>query len=115
MFLILIKNPYRVFILPLKNCEISGKNQFTRFLLTHIFCFKTECSVLTELLLTTEANLQEWHFFGMPITQIAYARDGIRTQELLRDQALNLALRDDARVDLSLLPLGDGLTLCRKR
>ena len=30
-------------------------------------------------------------------------------------QALNLALRDDARVDLSLLPLGDGLTLCRKR
>lgn len=30
-------------------------------------------------------------------------------------QALNLALRDDARVDLSLLPLGDGMTLCRKR
>ncbi|OWJ97289.1 SAM-dependent methyltransferase [Pseudomonas sp. A46] len=30
-------------------------------------------------------------------------------------QALNRALRDDARVDLSLLPLGDGLTLCRKR
>ncbi|WPC03769.1 class I SAM-dependent methyltransferase [Pseudomonas benzenivorans] len=30
-------------------------------------------------------------------------------------QALNLALRDDARIDLSLLPLGDGLTLCRKR
>lgn len=30
-------------------------------------------------------------------------------------QALNLALRDDQRVDLSLLPLGDGLTLCRKR
>jgi predicted O-methyltransferase YrrM len=30
-------------------------------------------------------------------------------------QALNLALRDDARVDLSLLPVGDGLTLCRKR
>ena len=30
-------------------------------------------------------------------------------------QALNLALKDDARVDLSLLPLGDGLTLCRKR
>lgn len=30
-------------------------------------------------------------------------------------QALNLALRNDARVDLSLLPLGDGLTLCRKR
>ncbi len=30
-------------------------------------------------------------------------------------QTLNRALRDDARVDLSLLPLGDGLTLCRKR
>ena len=30
-------------------------------------------------------------------------------------QALNLALRDDARIDLSLLPLGDGLSLCRKR
>ena len=30
-------------------------------------------------------------------------------------QALNRALRDDSRIDLSLLPLGDGLTLCRKR
>lgn len=30
-------------------------------------------------------------------------------------QALNRALKDDPRVDLSLLPLGDGLTLCRKR
>jgi predicted O-methyltransferase YrrM len=30
-------------------------------------------------------------------------------------QALNCALKDDSRVDLSLLPLGDGLTLCRKR
>ena len=30
-------------------------------------------------------------------------------------QALNRALKVDARVDLSLLPLGDGLTLCRKR
>lgn len=29
-------------------------------------------------------------------------------------QALNLALKNDARVDLSLLPFGDGLTLCRK-
>ncbi|WLG52502.1 O-methyltransferase [Pseudomonas sp. FP1742] len=30
-------------------------------------------------------------------------------------QALNRALKDDSRVDLSLLPLGDGLTICRKR
>ncbi|MNG41912.1 O-methyltransferase [compost metagenome] len=30
-------------------------------------------------------------------------------------QTLNRALKDDARIDLSLLPLGDGLTLCRKR
>ncbi|NWL75960.1 SAM-dependent methyltransferase [Pseudomonas taiwanensis] len=30
-------------------------------------------------------------------------------------QALNLALKADPRVDLSLLPVGDGLTLCRKR
>lgn len=30
-------------------------------------------------------------------------------------QALNRALKVDVRVDLSLLPLGDGLTLCRKR
>ncbi|MDR6610275.1 class I SAM-dependent methyltransferase [Pseudomonas synxantha] len=30
-------------------------------------------------------------------------------------QTLNRALKDDVRVDLSLLPLGDGLTLCRKR
>ncbi|MBB1519317.1 O-methyltransferase [Aquipseudomonas guryensis] len=30
-------------------------------------------------------------------------------------QALNRTLRRDRRVDLSLLPLGDGLTLCRKR
>lgn len=30
-------------------------------------------------------------------------------------QALNRALKEDQRVDLSLLPIGDGLTLCRKR
>ena len=30
-------------------------------------------------------------------------------------QALNRALKDDSRLDLSMLPLGDGLTLCRKR
>ncbi len=30
-------------------------------------------------------------------------------------KALNRALKTDARIDLSLLPIGDGLTLCRKR
>jgi predicted O-methyltransferase YrrM len=30
-------------------------------------------------------------------------------------QVLNRALKEDQRVDLSLLPIGDGLTLCRKR
>lgn len=30
-------------------------------------------------------------------------------------QSLNRGLRRDARLDLSLLPLGDGLSLCRKR
>jgi predicted O-methyltransferase YrrM len=30
-------------------------------------------------------------------------------------QALNLKLRDDSRIDVSLLPIGDGMTLARKR
>lgn len=38
-----------------------------------------------------------------------------QSADTLAIQALNLALRDDLRIDLSLLPLGDGLSLCRKR
>ncbi|RFQ24285.1 SAM-dependent methyltransferase, partial [Pseudomonas sp. ATCC 13867] len=30
-------------------------------------------------------------------------------------QRLNRALKDDARVDYSLVPIGDGMSLCRKR
>ncbi|MEK1908275.1 MAG: SAM-dependent methyltransferase, partial [Pseudomonas sp.] len=30
-------------------------------------------------------------------------------------QALNRTLKRDQRVELSMLPLGDGLTICRKR
>lgn len=35
--------------------------------------------------------------------------------DTLAIRAFNEALRDDARVDLSLVPIGDGLTLARKR
>ncbi|WP_341303054.1 O-methyltransferase [Pseudomonas sp. TMP25] len=38
-----------------------------------------------------------------------------QSADTLAIQALNMALRDDQRIDLSLLPLGDGLSLCRKR
>ncbi|MEO4047287.1 class I SAM-dependent methyltransferase [Pseudomonas sp. CAU 1711] len=37
------------------------------------------------------------------------------SQDTRAIQSLNRALKRDSRVDLSLLPLGDGLTLCRKR
>ncbi|WP_278956644.1 class I SAM-dependent methyltransferase [Aquipseudomonas alcaligenes] len=37
------------------------------------------------------------------------------SQDTRAIQALNRGLRRDTRIDLSLLPLGDGLTLCRKR
>ncbi|NWB90660.1 class I SAM-dependent methyltransferase [Pseudomonas agarici] len=41
--------------------------------------------------------------------------EGAQSEDTRAIQALNLALKDDSRVDLSLLPVGDGLTLCRKR
>ncbi|SDZ01281.1 class I SAM-dependent methyltransferase [Pseudomonas sp. NFIX28] len=41
--------------------------------------------------------------------------DNPQSEDTRAIQALNRALKDDPRVDLSLLPLGDGLTLCRKR
>nr|WP_178124801.1 class I SAM-dependent methyltransferase [Pseudomonas sp. Fl4BN1] len=44
------------------------------------------------------------------VLELASASDDTRAI-----QALNRALKDDPRIDLSLLPLGDGLTLCRKR
>jgi caffeoyl-CoA O-methyltransferase len=35
--------------------------------------------------------------------------------DTLAIRALNAKLKDDERVDLSLVPIGDGLTLARKR
>lgn len=44
---------------------------------------------------------------------VADSNDTRPTTEAIR--ALNAKLKDDSRIDLSLLPVGDGLTLCRKR
>nr|WP_316641734.1 class I SAM-dependent methyltransferase [uncultured Roseateles sp.] len=44
--------------------------------------------------------------------EVAEVSDSIDTQAL---QALNIKLHGDARIDLSLLPFSDGLTLARKR
>jgi len=41
--------------------------------------------------------------------------DATKDEDTAALQALNLKLRDDSRVDISLLPIGDGLTLARKR
>ena len=43
---------------------------------------------------------------------IAPAADDADTRAI---RALNRSLHEDERVDLSLLPISDGLTLCRKR
>ena len=45
--------------------------------------------------------------------KVAHPAAGDADTEAL--QALNAKLRDDARIDVSLLPIGDGLTLARKR
>ena len=37
------------------------------------------------------------------------------TDRVMALQQLNRALHGDARIDLALLPIGDGLTLARKR
>ena len=38
-----------------------------------------------------------------------------RGKDIMAIRALNETIRDDERVDLSMVPLGDGLTLARKR
>ena len=47
--------------------------------------------------------------------KVAERVDAKRDPDTAALQALNLKLRDDSRVDVSLLPIGDGLTLARKR
>ena len=42
------------------------------------------------------------------------ADDAVNDDDTKAIRAFNAALRDDARVDLSLVPIGDGLTLARK-
>ena len=47
--------------------------------------------------------------------KVAQPVDAAKDADTAALQKLNLKLRDDARVDISLLPIGDGLTLARKR
>jgi caffeoyl-CoA O-methyltransferase len=47
--------------------------------------------------------------------RVAQPADPAQDADTAALQALNLKLRDDSRVDISLLPIGDGLTLARKR
>ena len=43
------------------------------------------------------------------------ADPGVTDEDTVALRRLNAQLRDDARIDLSLVPIGDGLTLARKR
>ena len=47
--------------------------------------------------------------------KVAHPVDAKKDADTAALQALNVKLRDDSRVDISLLPIGDGLTLARKR
>lgn len=47
--------------------------------------------------------------------RVAHDVDARQDPDTAALQALNLKLRDDRRIDLALLPIGDGLTLARKR
>lgn len=47
--------------------------------------------------------------------RVAQPADAATDPDTAALQALNLKLRDDPRIDLALLPIGDGLTLARKR
>ena len=47
--------------------------------------------------------------------RVAESVDPAKDADTAALQALNLKLRDDSRVDISLLPISDGLTLARKR
>jgi len=47
--------------------------------------------------------------------EVAKPVDSLTDADTSALQTLNLKLRDDERVDISLLPIGDGLTLARKR
>ncbi len=47
--------------------------------------------------------------------RVAHPVDPAKDADTAALQALNLKLRDDSRVDISLLPIGDGFTLARKR